>query len=395
MINYGLVVPRQNSFLSFDFLIWLLVIALSQNLFSETEMSDKDMEHKSSEKHNAVHKASHHAPIGVMGGEYHKKGELMFSLRFMHMKMHSNSQGGKELSDYQVISLPNPFATGNMSSKISVVPKEMEMKMSMINLMYGFNDWITGMVMLKSIHKNMKLNSYSSVANLPCIKIYPSPPECRSLLGSFNSSSSGLSSIAFSALVKIKETKTNRWHVELGFEKSIGKNDRKGEVLSPMNTKLDIILPYSMQTGDKGTRLVTGLTFVQRNMEWTYGIQTKFNKTINHEEWNYGNNLSMNGWIQKGLSNKTSLSFRYSYLNEKTINGKDMMIMAPVQTSNPKNYGGRFNEIGVGVNRLINFKDSKHGNRLGLELVYPLKQDLNGLQMQRDWSVRLGYQTSF
>ena len=130
-------------------------------------------------------------------------------------------------------------------------------------------------------------------------------------------------------------------------------------------------------------------------MEWTYGIQTKLNKTLNQEKWNYGNSLSMNSWIQKGLSHKTSLSFRYSYLNQKTINGKDVMIMAPVQTSNPKNYGGRFHEIGVGVNRLINFEDSKHGNRVGLELVYPLKQDLNGLQMQRDWSVRLGYQTSF
>ena len=385
----------KNSIFSFRLQIWILVITLSQNLFSETEQSHKEMELKSSEKHSEMHKASHHPPIGVMGGEYHKKGEFMFSFRFMKMKMKGNRQGEEELSDYQVISFPNPFAMGNMPSKISVVPKEMEMNMSMTSLMYGFNNRVTGMTMLKFVNKNMKLNTYSPVADLPCVKIYPSPPECRSLLGSFNSSSSGLASFNISMLIKLKETKSNRWHVELGFEKSIGKNDIKGEVLSPANTKLNIVLPYSMQTGDKGTRLVAGLTFVRRNMEWTYGIQTKLNKTLNQEKWNYGNSLSMNSWIQKGLSHKTSLSFRYSYLNQKTINGKDMMIMAPVQTSNPKNYGGRFHEIGVGVNRLINFEDSKHGNRVGLELVYPLKQDLNGLQMQRDWSVRLGYQTSF
>ena len=385
----------KNSIFSFRLQIWILVITLSQNLFSETEQSHKEMELKSSEKHSEMHKASHHSPIGVMGGEYHKKGEFMFSFRFMKMKMKGNRQGEEELSDYQVISFPNPFAMGNMPSKISVVPKEMEMNMSMTSLMYGFNNRVTGMTMLKFVNKNMKLNTYSPVADLPCVKIYPSPPECRSLLGSFNSSSSGLASFNISMLIKLKETKSNRWHVELGFEKSIGKNDIKGEVLSPANTKMNIVLPYSMQTGDKGTRLVAGLTFVRTNMEWTYGIQTKLNKTLNQEKWNYGNSLSMNSWIQKGLSHKTSLSFRYSYLNQKTINGKDVMIMAPVQTSNPKNYGGRFHEIGVGVNRLINFEDSKHGNRLGLELVYPLKQDLNGLQMQRDWSVRLGYQTSF
>ena len=77
----------------------------------------------------------------------------------------------------------------------------------------------------------MKLNTYNPVADLPCVKIYPSPPECRSLLGSFNSSSSGLASFNISMLIKLKETKSNRWHVELGFEKSIGKNDIKGEVL--------------------------------------------------------------------------------------------------------------------------------------------------------------------
>ena len=388
-----MVLPVKNSIFSFRLQIWILVITLSQNLFSTTEESHKEMELKSSEKHSEMHKASHHSPIGVMGGEYHKKGEFMFSLRFMKMKMKGNRQGEEELSDYQVISFPNSFAMGNMPSKISVVPKEMEMNMSMASLMYGFNNRVTGMAMLKFVNKNMKLNTYNPVADLPCVKIYPSPPECRSFLGSFNSSSSGLASFIVSMLIKLKETKSNRWHVELGFEKSIGKNDTKGEVLSPANTKMNIVLPYSMQTGDKGTRLVTGLTFVQRNMDWTYGIQTKLNKTINQEKWNYGNSLSMNGWIQKGLSHKTSLSFRYSYLNQKTINGKDMMIMAPVQTSNPKNYGGRFYEIGVGVNRLINFEDSKHGNRVGLELVYPLKQDLNGLQMQRDWSVRFGYQT--
>lgn len=385
----------KKSIFSFRLQIWILVLTFSQNSFLETEQSHKEMELKSSEKHSEMHKASHHAPIGVMGAEYHKKGEFMFSFRFMKMKMKGNRQGEEELSDYQVISFPNPFAMGNMASKISVVPKEMEMNMSMTSLMYGFNNRVTGMAMLLFVNKNMKLNTYNPVADLPCVKIYPSPPECRSLLGSFNSSSSGLASFNISMLIKLKETKSNRWHVELGFEKSIGKNDIKGEVLSPANTKLNIVLPYSMQTGDKGTRLVAGLTFVRRNMEWTYGIQTKLNKTINQEKWNYGNSLSMNSWIQKGLSHKTSLSFRYSYLNQKTIDGKDMMIMAPVQTSNPKNYGGRFHEIGVGVNRLINFEDSKHGNRLGLELVYPLKQDLNGLQMQRDWSVRLGYQTSF
>lgn len=374
---------------------WALLIFLADNSFAAMEMSHEDTDQMSLEKHSVMHKASHHPPITIMGSEFHKKGEFMFSFRFMNMQMQNNNKRGVELSDYEVISLPNPFAMGNMPSNLSVVPKKMEMKMSMMGLMYGFNDRVNGMLMLNYVNNHMLLNTYSPVADLPCIKIYPTPPECRSLLGSFTTSSSNFSHFSSSILIKLKETNQSRWQIELGFIKSIGKNNQKGEVLNPMNKRLDIVLPYSMQSGDKGTRFISGLTYINNAIEWTYGLQTKIKKVINKKEWNFGDSLSINSWIQKDLSFNTALSLRYSYLNEKKISGRDSLISAPVQTSNPSNYGGRSSEIGIGLNRLINFKKSNLANRIGLELVYPLEQDLNGLQMQKDWSIHLGYQTSF
>ena len=261
--------------------------------------------------------------------------------------------------------------------------------------MYGFSDRINGMLMLNYINKHMLLNTYSPIPDLPCIKIYPSPPECRSLIGSFNTSSSGLSHFSSSILIKLKETNTSRWQIELNLMKSLGEENKKGEVLSPMNGRLNLTLPYSMQIGDKGTRLISALTYINNSLEWSYGLQAKINRIIEEKEWNYGDSHLINAWIQKDFFLNTSLSLRYSHFNENKIRGRDSLILAPVQTSNPSNYGGRSSEIGIGLNMLLNNKQKSHSNRIGLELIFPLEQNLNGLQMQKEWSIQLGYQTSF
>jgi len=66
--------------------------------------------------------------------------------------------------------------------------------------------------------------------------------------------------------------------------------------------------------------------------------------------------------------------------------------MAPVQTSNPKNYGGKSYEIALGVNRLLR---SGSGNSIGLELAFPIEQKLNGPQMEVSESLNLVFRKSF
>ena len=377
------------------FQVALLLIFLGENSFSAMEMDHEHTSKMSPGTHGSMHKASHHPPIAIMGGNFHKKGEFMLSFRFMRMEMKKNQKNGKELSDYQIISHPNPFSMGNMASYLSVVPKKMNMEMGMMGLMYGFSDRVNGMLMLNYTNKQMLLNTYSPVPDLPCIKIYPSPPECRSLLGSFTTSSSGLSHFSSSILIKLREKNKSRWQIEFSLMKSLGEKNKKGEVLSPMNNRMNLILPYSMQLGDKGTRLISGLTYINNSLHWSYGLQAKINKVIDNKEWNYGDSYLINAWIQKDFFLNTSLSMRYSHFNENKIKGRDLLILAPVQTSNPSNYGGKSSEIGIGLNRLINVKKKDHSNILALELIFPLEQNLNGLQMQKEWSIQLGYQTSF
>ena len=68
------------------------------------------------------------------------------------------------------------------------------------------------------------------------------------------------------------------------------------------------------------------------------------------------------------------------------------MIMSPVQTSNPDNYGGEVFEIGLGLNKVMGIGQ---GNNLSFELAAPLKQNLNGPQMERSYSFKAAFRKLF
>ena len=166
-----------------------LVFCLSTNLFSE----EMKMDHSHMKGH-AMHKASHHSPSGIMGGESHKKGQFMFSVKQMRMSMKKNSNLGTRLSDQEIISLPNPYYNGSTLPKLSVVPKSMDMEMTMLEGMYGLSDKYTLMFMATYLSKNMKLSSYGAMAD-------------RQFLGSFSTQTTDLSSFTLSSLIKLSSTK--------------------------------------------------------------------------------------------------------------------------------------------------------------------------------------------
>ncbi len=82
------------------------------------------------------------------------------------------------------------------------------------------------------------------------------------------------------------------------------------------------------------------------------------------------------------------MRLKYSSCDE--ISGADSKIQAPVTTANPDNYGADLLNLGVGINTVI---DNKH--RLAFEYSVPLNYDVNGVQMDMDSMLTLGYQIAF
>jgi len=92
----------------------------------------------------------------------------------------------------------------------------------MFGAMYAPSDKITLMGMAMFNDKEMILDTHQGMM-------------ARNYLGSFETSSSDLSKISFSALFNLHKRESSRWHAIFGLEKSVGDNFEKGLVLMKMS----------------------------------------------------------------------------------------------------------------------------------------------------------------
>ena len=318
----------------------------------------------------------------MSGDHYHKADESMFSIRYSNMQMKENSLHGKSISDQEIImSQVNPFASmSGAPAYLSVVPKKMEMQMMMIGGMYAFSDDLTYMGMLMFTKNKMTSKTYKGAMD-------------RAYLGSFQTSLDDLSNFSFSALYRLAEINSNRWHLELGIDKSIGKNDNQDLMLTPMNAYMKMIMPYSMQM-DESTRLIFGLTNSRNLGSLVFGSQIKKYTVIEDKDWAFGDKLEISSWLQKAYDNTLSYSVRMLFTKEQNLTGSSLKIRSPVQSANPLNYGGSTLELGLGANKVFNFFKKEH-IRFGIEYLFSLNNNKNGLQMKNDNKFIIGFQFSF
>ena len=354
--------------------ITLLFLVVITNNISSEPMQDMDHhEHHHGMESHSNHTAKMHGPIGLMGDHLLRKGKFMVSIRYMKMSMDQNYIDSQEVSDEEILQLPNP---NGMPINLSVVPQKMDMDMIMLGTMYAPTDHITLMSMAAFNSKSMSLRTYQ-----PMMK--------RNAIGDFTTKSSDLSMVNLSALLKIFDQDGSKFHAQLGIQKDVGKNNINGQALMPMGSFGSVVMPYGMQGGDKSLSILSAVTFTRSYGNWKFGGQIRSKKNIQSKEWNYGDSDELNLWTQRDLNNISAWSLRLKVQDVKSIDGLDKYIKAPVQTANPINYGGKKVSLGVGINILL----SK--GTIGLEAYKPISRDLNGPQMGMDWGFQVGYLLSF
>ena len=329
-------------------------------------------------------RAIDHGPIGVMGDHFHKAGEWMVSARVMRMHMSGNQLGDDELSDSEVIMQPN--APGRMPGVLSVVPQDMDMDMLMLGAMYAPTDSLTLMAMVMASSKDMTLTSYS-----PPNMMNPGP---RNVVGGFSTSSDDIQSISLSGLFRLQQSASSRTHLTLGLEQAIADANAADTVLTPMGMNMTMRLPYGMQIGDESLRLNAALTHVYSSGNWVFGGQISGKFKVADEDWHFGNSQQVTAWAQREMNRRVSLSGRLTYARASGLEGMDAMIMAPVQTAIPANYGYKKWRIGVGANAVVSLFPGQ-SERLGIELELPVDTDTRGVQMTPEWQLTLGIQKAF
>lgn len=326
-----------------------------------------------------------HAPIGVMADHTHEAGEVMISYRVMHMDMGGSRIGTDKVSpDTIATTVPNRFfGQPGQPPTLRVVPLNMRMDMHMLGVMYAPADWVTLMVMGTYVAKEMDHRTYQGGMGT-------------NVLGGFTTSPSGFGDTSVAAIIPVHKRHDFEVNVKAGVSVPTGSTTKTATVLTPMNMQPELRLPYSMQLGSGTWDLQTGATVRGIAGDWGWGAQ--YSATIrtgrNDQGYSLGDSHQATAWLSRRLTPWFSTSLRIAGSAAGRIVGIDAAIVAPVQTADPDNYGGERIDVFAGAN-LIATGGAMEGVRLGIELGMPVHQNLNGPQMESDWSLTLGAQKGF
>lgn len=303
-----------------------------------------------------------HAPIAVMGDHTHNAGEWMFSYRYGRMEMDGNRDGTSSVS------------TSEIHQDFMIAPLDMTMEMHMFGAMFGVNDKVTLMAMIpyKELEMEM-LTSPMSMGMMPANH-------------KFKTRSKGFGDLKLSALWSLMSDDYSSLHATIGMGFPTGSIKKQDDNAMGVRAKM----PYMMQLGSGTYDPILGLTYVMKNANWTYGLQTlnTFRLGKNDQGYQLGNEYTASTWASKNLNHSVSLSLRLDAKAWEDIDGDDdelNVMMAPTARTDLR--GGQRVDGLLGLNYLHG-----SGHRLGVELGIPLHQDLDGPQMETDYRLMIGWQ---
>ncbi|MCA9296109.1 MAG: transporter [Phycisphaerales bacterium] len=308
-------------------------------------------------------RADAHAPIGVMADHTHHAGEFMISYRTMHMRMHGNRDGDSRISSDDVL------------DDFMVTPTSMSMDMHMLGAMYAPTDWMTVMVMVPYVRKDMD--------------------HLTRMGGRFTTKSEGLGDIRLTGMFPIYHEGPHTFHANFGLSIPTGSIDEKDA--TPADPTASRRLPYPMQLGSGTFDLLPGAVYTYQAPGWSFGAAA--NGTIrlgeNDHAYTLGDALEFTTWWAYEWEDWISTSVRLDYQLWGNIDGADPDLNPMmVPTADPNRRGGQRLDLLFGVN-LYAPKGALAGNRLAVEVGLPIYQDLDGPQLETDLLLTIGWQYTF
>ena len=307
-----------------------------------------------------------HAPIGIMGDHNHKAGEWMVSYRYGFMKMDGNRDGTDDLTSAEVL------------SDFMVAPLDMTMQMHMFGLMYGITDRLTMMGTGSYVRKSM--NHFTRMDKR--FEVETRGLGDTKLLGLLTIYDSGKDGDSHRTRDKI--------HLNLGVSFPTGDTDKRGDTPAGDGQKL----PYPMQLGSGTYDPLVALTWARKYSDWSVGLQSdcvlRFGE--NDEGYRLGNEYGATVWVAKNLNEYASLSLRIDGEIRGKIEGSDEELNPRMVPTARADLSGRKSIRGVMGFNLYKPKGTFSGNRLAVEIGWPLYQDLDGPQLKSDYSFTIGWQ---
>lgn len=307
--------------------------------------------------------ADKHAPAGLMGDHVHHQGEFMVEYKYMIMFMEDNRVGTNTVSDRDALTIGQQLGTN-----FGATPTQMTMEMHMVHMMYGLTDDITLYVM------PMLLSNTMDHIRGPRNPLPQGTP--------FTTHISGFGDTILGGLVRIYEGENDSLILNLGGSLPTGELDRVTTV--PTGGRVEQEFPYPMRLGSGTFNARPGLTYKRYLPHSSFGLQFQSDLPIgrNWDNYSVGNSYQFNGWYSQLITPWLATSFRVEGLILENFDGADPDVNGRViSTVRPDMRGGEFINFGYGAAILAD-----DGYLLNMEAVQNIYQDLDGIQLERDWT---------
>ncbi len=379
-----------------DFNYWLANASVNVNL-STLALGGSD---NSGHSHNHRHASA--VPAGVMFGHMlDKAGDMMLGYRYMYAK-----QSGAMLDGSQFVSDAALVAAGCGPNPCFLAPKSMAMHMHMLDLMYAPTDWLTLMLMPQFVDMSMSMQKLDGLPDgaSPNNNVGAAVDEYGNVLDVAQHiphhivnghENGGIGDLGMYAMVKLFDDPIHHLHVTAGLSAPTASIDSK---IRKNHGVEGGYLHYGMQLGSGTWDFKPSATYTGQSNDWSWGAQTAGTfrmESANPSGYALGDLYQVTAWGGYGITPWLQASVRGVYTVQAAIDGAfngQINQFGPMDY--PGNYGGRYWDVGFGVSALIP-SGSLAGNRLSVEWLQPVTDDVNGFQLQREGALSASWSASF
>ncbi|MCX7096927.1 MAG: DUF3570 domain-containing protein [Methylococcales bacterium] len=365
----------------------------------------------------------HHSPVpsGVMFGHMlSKPGDVMLGARYMY-----GSEGGNRLHGTTSVNDQTIVTNGCGNTTCSVVPSEMNMNMIMVDLMYAPTDWLNLMLMPQFMDMNMNLRPLDGAP--------PSSGGHNHGGGNGYHDTGGIGDTGIYALFKLFDGKNHHLHSALGISAPTGDVDIK---LRDTHHEEGDYIHYGMQLGSGTWDFKPSITYTGQMDKWSWGAQLSGTKRLDNRNasgYALGDLFQSTAWGSYNIFDWLSASVRGVYtwqgaikgqFNQHLVRDKEFTVTVPgdadgdgviapgevIETVEyrdayepyvvsgpmdlPYNYGGRYWDVGFGLNAVVLSGDLQ-GNSLSFEWLQPVSDDVNGYQLERQGALSVNWDYAF
>jgi hypothetical protein len=272
-----------------------------------------------------------------------------------------------------------------------VTPDSMTMGMHMLDLMYAPTDWLTLMATPQWTDMEMTMTELRQ-HHFPSGIVH-------------DETTGGIGDLGLYALLKLIDRRDHRLTLSLGGTAPTGEVDLIQRNVMSLRARLPV--HYGMQLGSGTWDFKPALTYLGETQRWLWGAQAGGTVRLEDENesgYRLGDNFQGSAWGGYAWTNWVSTSVRGVYTWQSEIHGAYPPIndeygdpylnehVGPVDL--PGNYGGRFVDVGLGINVTVP-GGAFAGNSLQFEWLQPVYTDFNGYQLDRDYTLNVSWSYGF